>query len=205
MTEQAAEWSERDLDRRFELGEPHDELTRLAATLDRLLDRLAASLRHEQRFTAELSHELRTPLARSSPKPSSRSAASARRSDYQDALEAIDRNADEMTRTVETLVAAARHEAGLTQATSDLREAVTAAAETRSPTPDGIEIQVALPRQPVRVRSSPTCSPASSSHSSTTRAATASRRSTSRSSGAAPPPTSPSSTTARAWRTPRAT
>ena len=46
------------------LGEPYDELTRLAATLDTLLERLSASLRHEQRFTAELSHELRTPLAR---------------------------------------------------------------------------------------------------------------------------------------------
>jgi signal transduction histidine kinase len=64
MTEQASAWSERDLDRRFALGEPHDELTRLAATLDALLDRLAASLRHERHFSAELSHELRTPLAK---------------------------------------------------------------------------------------------------------------------------------------------
>ncbi|MGZ4200793.1 MAG: HAMP domain-containing protein, partial [Thermoleophilaceae bacterium] len=63
MTSQAADWSERDLDRRFSLGEPHDELTQLAATLDGLLDRLATTLRHEQRFSAELSHELRTPLA----------------------------------------------------------------------------------------------------------------------------------------------
>jgi len=64
MTRQAADWSERDLDRRFGLGEPHDELTELAATLDGLLERLAASLRREQRFSAELSHELRTPLTR---------------------------------------------------------------------------------------------------------------------------------------------
>src|SRR3954452_279421 len=64
MTRQAATWSERDLDRRFGLGEPHDELTQLASTLDGLLHRLAASLRHEQRFSAELSHELRTPLSR---------------------------------------------------------------------------------------------------------------------------------------------
>ena len=64
MTRQAAEWSERDLEHRFALGPPHDELTELAATLDGLLDRLAASLRHERRFSAELSHELRTPLAR---------------------------------------------------------------------------------------------------------------------------------------------
>src|SRR5207302_10135413 len=64
MTRQAAAWSEHDLEHRFALGTPHDELTELAATLDGLLDRLAASLRHERRFSAELSHELRTPLAR---------------------------------------------------------------------------------------------------------------------------------------------
>jgi len=59
MTRQAAVWSERDLERRFSLGKPYDEVTELASTLDRLLDRLAASLRREQRFSAELSHEQR--------------------------------------------------------------------------------------------------------------------------------------------------
>ena len=63
MTAEAADWSEHDLDHRFNAGEPHDELTQLAATFDRMLARLAASLRREQRFSAELSHELRTPLA----------------------------------------------------------------------------------------------------------------------------------------------
>ena len=82
MTEDAADWSEHDLDRRFDLGEPYDELTRLGATLDDLLERIAASLRHEQRFTAELSHELRTPLARIAARPSSRSAASERSDEY---------------------------------------------------------------------------------------------------------------------------
>ncbi|MEA2387387.1 MAG: two-component system, OmpR family, sensor kinase, partial [Thermoleophilaceae bacterium] len=62
MTAQAADWSEHDLDRRFALGPPRDELTSLAATLDGLLGRLSASLRHEQRFSAEVAHELRTPL-----------------------------------------------------------------------------------------------------------------------------------------------
>jgi signal transduction histidine kinase len=62
MTRQAAAWSEQDLDHRFALGPPHDEPTELAATLDGLLDRLAASLRRERRFSAELLHELRTPL-----------------------------------------------------------------------------------------------------------------------------------------------
>ncbi|MCM2422773.1 HAMP domain-containing sensor histidine kinase [Streptomyces sp. RKAG293] len=39
------------------------ELADLAGTLDGLLDRLAAVLRHEQQLTGEMSHELRTPLA----------------------------------------------------------------------------------------------------------------------------------------------
>ena len=48
---------------RFEQGAPRDELTALAATLDGLLGRIEAALRHEQRFSAEMAHELRTPLA----------------------------------------------------------------------------------------------------------------------------------------------
>lgn len=40
------------------------ELAAFATSLDALLDRLAAVLRHEQQQAAELSHELRTPLAR---------------------------------------------------------------------------------------------------------------------------------------------
>ncbi|HZO35625.1 MAG TPA: HAMP domain-containing sensor histidine kinase [Solirubrobacteraceae bacterium] len=63
MTESARQWGAHDLDRRFDLGPPRDELTALAATLDELLARIAASRRHEQRFAAEMAHELRTPLA----------------------------------------------------------------------------------------------------------------------------------------------
>lgn len=63
MTAEAAEWNETDLDHRFNVAEPRDELTALAATFDGMLDRLAESLKHEQRFTAEVSHELSTPLA----------------------------------------------------------------------------------------------------------------------------------------------
>lgn len=62
MTRRAADWSERDLDRRFDLGPPRDELTGLASTFDDLLRRIGAVLRREQRFSAEMAHELRTPL-----------------------------------------------------------------------------------------------------------------------------------------------
>ena len=63
MTSRAEDWGAHDLDRRFDLGPPRDELTGLAATLDGLLDRIAASRRHEQRFASEMAHELRTPIA----------------------------------------------------------------------------------------------------------------------------------------------
>ena len=112
MTRQAAAWSERDLDRRFALGEPHDELTELAATLDGLLDRLAASLRREQRFSAELSHELRTPLARVMAESELALRRERTTSEYRRALEQINRNAAQLTRIVDALIAAARHEAG---------------------------------------------------------------------------------------------
>lgn len=63
MTASAEDWGAHDLDRRFGLGAPRDELTGLAATLDHLLERIAASRRHEQRFASEVAHELRTPIA----------------------------------------------------------------------------------------------------------------------------------------------
>lgn len=62
MASSAQEWSEHDLDSRFDgAGEP-DEIGQLGRTLNLLLDRVAGALRSEQRLTAEVAHELRTPL-----------------------------------------------------------------------------------------------------------------------------------------------
>ncbi|HZT54519.1 MAG TPA: histidine kinase dimerization/phospho-acceptor domain-containing protein, partial [Gaiellaceae bacterium] len=108
MTRQAAAWSEHDLDQRFDLGPPHDELTELAATLDGLLDRLAAGLRREQRFSAELSHELRTPLACVLAESELALRRARPASEYRQALELVNRNAAQLTRTVDALLAAAR-------------------------------------------------------------------------------------------------
>ena len=58
-----------------------------------------------------------------------------------------------MTRTVDALVASARHETGLTRSSSDARDAVRKAVETVRATADarGLDLRVSLPREPMRV------------------------------------------------------
>ncbi|MFI9306027.1 sensor histidine kinase [Streptomyces triculaminicus] len=64
MTGQATRWSAAASDERFGATARPLELAQLGASLDGLLDRIRAVLRHEQLLTGELSHELRTPLTR---------------------------------------------------------------------------------------------------------------------------------------------
>jgi signal transduction histidine kinase len=152
MTEQASEWSERDLDRRFGLGAPHDELTKLAATLDRLLDRITASLRREQRFSAEISHELRTPLARISAEAELALGQERTTAEYRAALESVRANAEQLAGAVETLVAAARAESS-PRGTADAGAAIARAADACAGLAEerGIELSVVAPPRPVRV------------------------------------------------------
>jgi len=153
MTEAAAEWSDRSLDRRFELGAPHDELTRLAATLDNLLDRIAASLRREQRFSAELSHELRTPVSRIVAEAELALRRERPGSEYRSALELVLRNAQQVASTIEALVAAAQQEAGLARGTADAYEAATKAVKASEPAASerGVTIEIEKPARPIRV------------------------------------------------------
>lgn len=52
-----------DLSQRLSTPPTADEIGRLGATLNRMLERLDAALRRERELTAEVGHELRTPLA----------------------------------------------------------------------------------------------------------------------------------------------
>jgi signal transduction histidine kinase len=123
MTDDAAAWSERDLDRRFDVGPPHDEITRLAATLDGLLDRLAAGIRRERRLTAEVSHELRTPLSQITAEVDLALRRERRPAEYRAALEQIRAGARRIEATVDTLMITARQEGGLPRGTGDARVA----------------------------------------------------------------------------------
>lgn len=119
MARDAEEWSEHDLDRRFNLGPAHDELSGLAVTLDGLLGRIAASRRQEQRFSAEMAHEIRTPLS------AARGEAELlkRRTDDPAAVaasaDAILAHADRMAEVIEVLMRSARDEAGIADGTGD--------------------------------------------------------------------------------------
>ena len=153
MTRQAASWSERDVDERFAIGKPYDELTELAATLDGLLDRLAASLRHEQRFSAELSHELRTPIAR----VLAESELALRRErppeEYREALEIVHRNAEQLGKIVDALVAAARHEAAGARGTADAYSVASEASDACAGLflDEGVDVEIDQPFAPVRL------------------------------------------------------
>jgi signal transduction histidine kinase len=108
MTEQAALWSADDVDRRFDREPRPTELAALAATLDGVLDRLSAVLRHEQRLTAELSHELRTPLARLRAEVDMARARRPQDPLVDAGLTGADAAAADMQQIIETLLAAAR-------------------------------------------------------------------------------------------------
>src|SRR5262249_43924381 len=138
---EAERHSELEPRRRFLEGEPYDELTELAATLDRLLDRLAAGLRHEQQFSAELSHELRNPLARISAEAELALRRERTPDHYREALQGITRNAAQMRRTIDALLDAARLESA-PRGSSAVRDVAERAVEEARPAADERDLQI---------------------------------------------------------------
>jgi two-component system heavy metal sensor histidine kinase CusS len=147
MTRSADEWSAHDLDRRFGSQSRLDELGELAATFDRLLDRVAASLRHEQRLSAELSHELRTPLARITAELELLRRRQRSPEEVEEAYQAVERSTAQMSRIVDTLMAAARADAGLDRGRCTLADGLSrTAAAWKAPLAErGVELVVDPP------------------------------------------------------------
>ncbi|MGN6187893.1 MAG: sensor histidine kinase [Conexibacter sp.] len=143
MTSRAADWSEHDLDRRFDLGPPRDELTALSATLDGLLARIAASLRHEQRFSAEMAHELRTPLAGVRGEAELALDAHELTPEVRESLQGILRGTERMERVIETLLTVARSHAQPDRGSSDARAGVARAVESLSPAAERARVTLA--------------------------------------------------------------
>ena len=142
MTSRAEDWGAHDLDRRFDLGPPRDELTGLATTLDGLLDRIAASRRHEQRFASEVAHELRTPIAglRGRAELALHAAGPQAAADKDDALRAVVSQSARLTETVDTLLAVARRELDPTSGAVDLAALARELDQLEVIAPDGLPL-----------------------------------------------------------------
>ncbi|MCW2606861.1 MAG: histidine kinase [Frankiales bacterium] len=135
LTRQAAAWSATDVGRRFGKGRRPTELAELAETLDGVLDRLSAVLRHEQQLTAELSHELRTPLARIVAEVELLQVRPRSTSELDTAHRSIAAGASRMDRILSTLLSTARSRAdvapGRTETAGVLREVCASYADPR--------------------------------------------------------------------------
>lgn len=107
----ASEIEGRDLSRRLALPPRSDELGRLAATFDRMLDRLQRAFIRERRFTSDASHELRAPLSVIRAEADLALRKERAPHEYRRALEAIAAEADALEALTRDLLAAARADA----------------------------------------------------------------------------------------------
>jgi len=113
MVERARRIGVEDLGARLPVANPRDELGRLAATFNDLLNRLEASLIQQRQFMADASHELRTPVT------TSRTAAAValqqshrHEEEYRDTLAIIEQQTTRLSRIVEDMFTLARADAG---------------------------------------------------------------------------------------------
>lgn len=114
MATSAEDWSEHDLESRFEPGLADNEIAHLGRTLNLLLDRVATTIRGEQLLTSELAHELRTPLTAIR----GEAELALMKSDDPDTRERLDRVVelvDRMSTTITTLMSLARGHSAIGQ------------------------------------------------------------------------------------------
>lgn len=96
------------LDERLTVGEVEDELSRISATVNRMLDRIEEGYRRERRFTGDASHELRGPLAKVIADIDVALSQSRDTGEYRDTLLRCRRYAERMQHLVESLLWLAR-------------------------------------------------------------------------------------------------
>jgi signal transduction histidine kinase len=128
ITDVARDIQASDLSRRIALDGPDDEITRLAATFDGMLERLDRAFSSQRRFLADTSHDLRTPLAviRSNVEVVADDEG-ATVTDWREVGGIVRRNAEKMSEMIDGLLATARLQTGKAQAVAiDLAEIVRA-------------------------------------------------------------------------------
>lgn len=137
------------LSERINWDGPQDELGRLAATFDDMLNRLEQTFERQRQFTADASHELRTPIAVIRAQAETALSRSRSPASYRQTLEKIVEQAEHMSRLANQLLILARADAGkesLEKEPVDLVELVQAVtAEMQAPAQSkGIELKTNL-------------------------------------------------------------
>ena len=151
ITRAAAAIGADDLSQRLNLRGSHDEVGRLAATFDRMLDRLDKAFRRQRQFTADASHELRTPLTMLSSQIDVALERKRTPADYEQVLRSLREDAARMTQLVSELLTLARADAGqqlLTREELDLGELVSNVVQAMQPLALQRGVQLAEQAQP---------------------------------------------------------
>jgi two-component system OmpR family sensor kinase len=114
ITRTAAAIGAEDLGRRLpeEVGESPDEVGRLAATFNRMLERLEGAFKRQRQFTADASHELRTPVTLLLTQLDVALARPRASEEYQRVLVAMREDVVRLQRLVNALLVLARGDAG---------------------------------------------------------------------------------------------
>jgi len=99
-------------DRRLPVPATRDELAALGASLNRMLDRIEATVERERRFVDDASHELRTPLANLKSEIDLALMRSRTESDLMSALRSAGDETDRLVRLAEDLLVLARADGG---------------------------------------------------------------------------------------------
>ncbi|HLH74717.1 MAG TPA: heavy metal sensor histidine kinase, partial [Chloroflexota bacterium] len=111
ITRTAEHLGAEDLSYRLSFAHADDEVGRLAATFDRMLDRLDRAFQRQRTFTADASHELRTPLALLISQADLALERSRTAAEYRRALSSIRDDAQAMHRLLSDLLTLARADA----------------------------------------------------------------------------------------------
>lgn len=112
ITRTAQAIHEDDLTKRIHYTGPADEVGRLAATFDQMLSRLQAAFERQVHFTSDAAHELRTPLGALKARLDVVLSQTRLPSEYQAALQDMDRQVNRLTRLTQELLFIARIDQG---------------------------------------------------------------------------------------------
>lgn len=112
VTRTAQRLGAEDLSARLHLPETHDEVGRLAATFDGMLDRLERAFQQQRQFTADAAHELRTPLALLTSRADVALERPRHPAEYRRVLTELRADADRMTQLLSAMLTLARADRG---------------------------------------------------------------------------------------------